>query len=62
MKKLNNFKSSEIKSEAANKVKGGVFCEWYISQRGENGKANNAGLLMTNVDGVMVTNGNENFA
>lgn len=60
MKGLNNFKSNEISSDATKNVKGGVFCEWYINQRG--GEAKNAELLMEKVDGVMIKNGNENFA
>ena len=60
MKNLKDFKSNEMKAAVANNVKGGVFCEWYINQRG--GEAKNAELLMKNVDGVMIANGNENFA
>ncbi|MFK7950042.1 MAG: hypothetical protein AB8G11_20800 [Saprospiraceae bacterium] len=59
MTNLTNFKASEIKN--ANNIKGGVFCEWYINQRGEKANANNAEILMKNVDGVMIENGNKNF-
>lgn len=61
MKNLKDFKGNEISN--ANNVKGGVFCEWYINQRsGTSGNTSNAIILMENVDGVMVENGNEKFA
>lgn len=63
MSKLNNFRANAINRSKSAKVKGGVFCEWYINQRGEKVKKNeNAGILMERVDSVMIANGNKKFA
>lgn len=62
MKNLMNFKNVELNQEESVNIKGGVFCEWYLGQRSENGNTSNAMKLMEKVDPVMAANGNENFA
>jgi hypothetical protein len=45
MKNLKDFQSNEIELNAANNIKGGIFCEWYINQRTSSGKQVNSGQL-----------------
>jgi hypothetical protein len=38
MSKLSNFNNQKISLNEASDLKGGLFCEWYISQRTAQGK------------------------